>query len=293
MKKEIFRITQSYEDHIKNETRLASDNSMPFCYTNPDSISNWRHNRMRKQIMALIKQYPGTEWLTLGDGEFGSDGYFLGQQGLDVTASSISGETLLLANKFGYIKKYKAINAEKIDEKDNSYDFVYCKEAYHHFPRPPVALYEMLRVTRKGIVLIEPQEAGSKVLDHIKKLVKLLIRHDQSFHFEPTGNYIYRVNIKEIIKMATAINLRLVCYKRFNDFYHPALASKSANKLSTAKIISLLGISLQNLLSKVGLMDFGLAVIFIFKENIDENYLKNLKEDGFRINKLPVNPYIL
>jgi len=286
------RIDDSYEKHIINEKKISVDKELPHCYTNPDSIDAWRHNRMRNFILEMIRLYPESKWITLGDGNHASDAYYLEQHGLDVTATSISVETLSIAKQLGYIQKYKAINAEKIDEADNCYDFVYCKEAYHHFPRPPIALYEMLRVASKGVVLIEPQESGTRILNSLKLIVKLFLRGDNSFEFEPTGNYIFRVNIKEIKKMMTSLNLRVVAYKKFNDFYHPKLVSKSSKGFKIAKLITLSGILFQNLLCRMGILDYGLAVVIIFKDECDDNIFKLLRKKGFKISRLPINPYL-
>lgn len=50
-------------------------------------------------------------------------------------------------------------NAEKLSSPNETLDFVLCKESYHHFTRPMLALYEMLRVATKAVVLIEPNES--------------------------------------------------------------------------------------------------------------------------------------
>lgn len=39
---------------------------------------------------------------------------------------------------------------------DDAFDYVLCKDSYHHMPRPMIALYQMLRVARRAVVLIEP-----------------------------------------------------------------------------------------------------------------------------------------
>jgi ubiquinone/menaquinone biosynthesis C-methylase UbiE len=247
---------------------------------------------MRNHISPLIAMFPESKWLTVGDGDFGSDAYFLEQKGVNVTASSISTETISISHKKGYIKKFKAINAENIAEDDNSYDFVYCKEAYHHFPRPPIAFYEMFRVGKKAVILIEPQDTRISLLNSIKKLVKLTLRGDSSFEFETTGNYIFRVNIREIKKMMTSLNQSVIAYKKFNDFFHKSLAGKVSKGFSPAKLISLFGIKSQDLLCKLGLLDYGLTVIIIFKGEVDQEKLKTLKKEGYKVSKLPVNPFI-
>lgn len=56
--------------------------------------------------------------------------------------------------------------------------------------------------------------------------VKKFIRGDQSALFEPSGNFIYRISVREIEKMMTAINNPTIAVRFFNTFYHPKLASQ-------------------------------------------------------------------
>ena len=65
---------------------------------------------------------------------------------------------LEIGNKIGFINNYSEENAEDLSFNDESFDYVLIKEAFHHFPRPWIALYEAFRVCKKGIVLIEPND---------------------------------------------------------------------------------------------------------------------------------------
>jgi SAM-dependent methyltransferase len=284
-------IEESYLRH-KIATKALLDKNKTPNYSPPNSIDAWRHNRMRDCILPLINYYPKTKWITLGDGRFGSDAIYLQNKGLDVLSTNISDATLSVSHKLGYIHKFKEINAEDIKEEDNSFDFVFCKESYHHFPRPFIALYEMLRVARKGVFLIEPQDSGKKMFDWLKILVKIILRKDQNLYFEKEGNFIYKININEFSKVMTAMNFRYVTYKKINDFYVSSFASKSIKSLSKAKIITLLGVNIQNLLCKLRLMDYGIAVVVLFKDDIDKKLLKSLNNKGFRTKRLPINPYV-
>jgi ubiquinone/menaquinone biosynthesis C-methylase UbiE len=291
MKNTGIRIEDSYLKHIEDEKTRSTSGELPKCYTHPDSIETWRHDRMRNNLLPLIHYFPDAQWITIGDGSYGSDAYYLQNRGLSVLATSISDETISVAHNLGYIKKYKAVNAEDIAEENNSFDFVLCKEAYHHFPRPPVAFYEMLRVAKNAVVLIEPQESRVSFLGFIKKTIKKLIRKDISFNYESTGNFIFRINIKEIIKMMVALNLSYIAYKKFNDFYFPSFSTNSKKGLSIAKIITDSGIIFQNILCRIGLLDYGLSVIIIFKTEPDVGLIKTLTKKGFKLKKLPKNPY--
>jgi ubiquinone/menaquinone biosynthesis C-methylase UbiE len=161
---------------------------LPSRYTRPNSVDNWRHTRMLALTRPLWQAMPGSEWMTVGDGRYGSDAGYLHSQGVKVIATSLTDDRLRYAHEQGYISAFQGENAEHISLADDAVDFVLCKEAYHHFPRPPIALYEMLRVARQAVVLIEPLD-NPRVLDGMKRLAKRVLRGDREMQFEPSGNF--------------------------------------------------------------------------------------------------------
>lgn len=280
----------SYSQHHDHDSEIIKENKLPSCYSDPDSIDAWLHTRMYNTITPLIEGYRDSSWLTVGDGKYGSDGYFLKSNGVDVTASSLSDVTLVHAQKLGYLDKILALNAEHIDADDGSYDFVLCKGAYHHFPRPPVAFYEMLRVCRKGMVLIEPNESSKKPLNYLKILIKKALNKDAS-GFEPSGNYIYKIDMREIARMMTALNYEVLSYSRFNDFYHPKLADHAFNNYSFPTLATRAGLMVQNVLCALKLLNYGMITTIVFKEKPSDNILHQLSENRFTHIQLPINPY--
>ena len=280
----------SYAAHRAHETNAKE--ALPSCYTSPDSIDAWRHERMYEHLLPLVKAYPGATWMTIGDGRYGCDAYFLAQHGADVLATSLSDQTLSIAHQRGYIEKFRADNAERLAAADDSHDFVLCKESYHHFPRQAIAFYEMLRVSRRAVILIEPQETSIKLLDHAKQVIKKVIRHDKTAVFEESGNFVYKVDIGEIEKMMTALNYQMIAVCRFNDFYHPRLSHRPFASRSLPTFITRLGIKVQNLLCRLKTMDYGLACVVAFKFAPAEDIARDLRRHGFRLRYLPKNPYL-
>ncbi len=53
-------------------------------------------------------------------------------------------------------KRLRVIDAENLPLKDNSYDLVYTWEVLHHVPNPQSAVNEMARVSKKYVVIFEP-----------------------------------------------------------------------------------------------------------------------------------------
>lgn len=281
----------SYAHHREHDDAMIEANELPSCYVAPDTIDAWLHNRVLDTLKPLMAAYPDSKWLTVGDGKYGSDAYYFQQAGADVTASSLSDVTLNKARELGYLKNGISLNAEAMDLDDGSFDFVVCKESYHHFPRPPIAFYEMLRVCSKALILIEPTDGGFKPLSFAKTLVKKVLKKETS-GFEPSGNFIFKVNIQEILKMMTALNFKTVSYKLMNDMYHKKWSHKKLKNGSFATIATKLGLAVQGLLCKLRLLNYGLSVLIAFKSDPSEEDLKALKRVGFRHKTLPKNPYV-
>jgi SAM-dependent methyltransferase len=244
---------------------------------------------MHLMLTPLLSAYPDATWMTIGDGRYGSDAYFIKQQGVSVVASSISDATLKIAVERGYIESGRKENAEALTAADESFDFVYCKEAYHHFSRPPIGFYEMLRVAKIGVVMVEPIDQD-RLLNRLKNWVKVILRKDESTLFEPVGNFLYRVSVQEIWKMVMALDCGLLAVRKFNDFYHPRLARGTAER-SSAALFTHLGIGIQDLLCRLGLLQWGLATVVVFKRPPDDRIVNRLSHAGFRCLDLPPNPY--
>ena len=98
------------------------------------NVNYWLHKQMFELADPLCTDSSKT-WLTVGDG-YGLDANYFFEKGLSVTASDISGTFLPLAFQNGLLDKYAVENVEKLSFDDNSFDYVFCKESYHHFPRP-------------------------------------------------------------------------------------------------------------------------------------------------------------
>lgn len=281
----------SYDRHKQHEMELAEKTNLPSCYSRPNSVDAWRHRRMLESMLPILRHSPEAKWLTVGDGGFGSDAFFLESHGIDVMATSISTHTLEVAYSRGLIKKYAEENAERFSLPDNAVDFVLCKESFHHFPRPALAFYEMLRIARRGIVLIEPAEGPPRPLTTLKAFVKRLLRHDVSDQFEPSGNFIYRVSVRETSKMLTALGYRYLAWKGINDFWYPPFAAADFGKMSLGAAGTRLGIAVQDLLAQARLLNYGLAALICFKEQPAAKLMANLEQSGFAVVNLPRNPY--
>jgi SAM-dependent methyltransferase len=106
----------------------------------------------------------------------------------------------------------RALDAEDIRLPDESYDVVMVHEVIHHCRSPHRALCELLRVARRVVIMMEPNDSG---------FMKLLCKLRFSLSFEtfavvdndyvcggvrntPIPNYIYRWNEHEVHKVASS-----------------------------------------------------------------------------------------
>jgi SAM-dependent methyltransferase len=119
-----------------------------------------------------------------------------------------------------------AIDAEDMTICDNSYDLVFAHEVLHHCRSPHRALCEMLRVTRKYVIFMEPNDSLS---------MRLLVKIGFSFPYElpavmanggksggvrdsAVPNFIYRWNKNELFK-TVATFLAEYLFALRNDSY--------------------------------------------------------------------------
>lgn len=282
-------IDESYSRHIDFE-RVSE---IPAHLEKPETIDAWRHVRKYEMLRPLVQSDLNRSWLTVGD--TGADAYALQQIGArKITASSISDVQLLRVKAQGFLEgiELRAVNAEQSGWEDGSVDYVLCKEAYHHFPRPNLAFYELLRIARRAVIFIEPSEGDFRLLDELRIIVKKLLRgQERSFQlFESSGNFLYRLNTKEVIKMATALQLPCLAYRYFNDFYYAPLANALVRQDLQMRI-ERLGIAAQDLMSRLRLMNWGLVTCIVFKEQPSQEELDELRKAGFTIHDVPRNPY--
>lgn len=288
---------QDNSQHYKDYSVGGKNESQAKTWLDNDSVDAWRHQRLYCALDPLL-EYERMTWLTIGDGRFGKDSRYISEKGGDVTATDIDDSLLKEARDVGFISKFSKENAESLSFGDGSFDYVFCKESYHHFPRPMIALYEMLRVASKGIVLIEPndQYISYNVIRNffvymISKLLSIVPSGIPKYSFEEFGNFVYTISRRELEKTALGMNYRYLAFKGVNDSYEHGVEFEKVVENGTLfrKIKS--RIFLRDLLSKLRVIDYGMLVAIIFKQSPSEELLKRLTHEGFDVVELPENPH--
>lgn len=296
----------SYEKHTNMYSKTDLDTMNK--WTQKNTVDYWRHKRMYDTMLPLLSCYKDASWLTIGDGRYGTDANYLLQYTKNVVASDIAEECLKVAKENNFIQEYKIENAESLSFENNSFDFVVCKEAYHHFPRPMIAVYEMIRVAKNAIILIEPNDSNTIIPQQqsfasaffwfkqscknaIKKLLNKPIFYHQG-NYEDVGNYVFSISEREIEKVGLGLNLDMVAFKGINDYYIEGVESELLENNGPLFNTIKNNIAIEDNLVKKGARKPGLLTAILFKKMPSDECISALKKDGFSITKLTKNPYL-
>jgi len=241
-------------------------------------------------------------WLTIGDYS-GLEANYLLQRNQHVVASDLSDAILKEAASEGLIHEYSKQNVERLTYNDNAFHYVVCKEAFHHFPRAYLGLYEMLRVSKAATVLVtEPIDILSKMslLVFVKNICDTIHPSfinkiwKNRFSWESVGNYVFKISEREIEKMAMGMGLPCIAFKRYDNFKSHTtingLMDVPVNHRVFRKIK--MKLAMRGFISSLGMIPHGSLCCVVFKEQPGEKVIQGMKKLGFLIHPLPKNPYL-
>lgn len=198
-----------------------------------DNFDSLRHHQLTIEGLALVKGANIQSCLSIGDNRARDAAFAKKELNCYATASDLNIESMQRAVSEGFVDEILDIDVEKIPHKDASIDLVIAKESFHHWPRPFVGLYEMIRVAKKAVLLIEPFD--------VMKGEPLPYHNPSQFNdsYEQVGNYKYSLSLREILKVAWALRLPAVCARGFNDPAPPGDNDFNAWKLKKDHLDSL------------------------------------------------------
>lgn len=294
---------KSYQLHSKSFSEIEIEKDL-LTYKNwfeKSTTDLWRHKRMLKVLNPFLDREKGAPWLTVGDGRFGTSATYINQHGGRAIATDIDITLLEVAKQNNMLADYRYANAEKLPFTDEQFDYAYCKQAYHHFPRPILAVYEMLRVSKNAVIFTEPHDfIPSPILRTLLKRTKYFLKnilgkkniHHDTGNYESIGNYVYSISVREFEKIALGMGLPGIAFKRFDEIYlkgveneafHPQaeIFKKIKFILSINKIKHFFGLSYPNTIQMI-----------IFKSQPDVRLIKSLEQDGFTVALFSANPYL-
>jgi SAM-dependent methyltransferase len=86
---------------------------------------------------------------------------------------------------------------ENLTFPDNQFDYSFVAASLHHLLRPHKGLYELLRVSKKGVIVIEPNDSW---------LTRLAVRFNLATEYErDCKNYVFRYSEQDVRKIAKAL----------------------------------------------------------------------------------------
>lgn len=296
-------VQKSYELHEKHYEEYSQSDGKQHrarSWQQTDTLDAWCRQRLIGAIDPILRAFPQARWLTVGDGRYGSDAHYIESKGATALATDISDVLLKQAVSEGYIKTGRKENAESLSFKQNEFDFALCKDSLHHFPRPPLAVYEMLRVAEKGIALIEPNDEFilSDFRAHVYRGLKdfffavFLRREKKKYQYEEVGNFIFSISPREIEKIALALNYEAIAFKGINTYYIEGSEDEKLIEKGPLQRRVRFMIAWRDLLSRLGLKPTGVLAAVIFKVPMSPKLKSELTAEGYKVIQLPRNPYL-
>lgn len=169
-----------------------------------------------RKLNTVIKKLPfpldGMKLLDLCCGSGMVSEYYTNQGAL-VTGIDFSEEAIGRANqrkeKYKFQAEFKMGDAQNLSFSDNSFDIVSVHDGLHHLKDPAKAVREMARVSRKGIIIIEPAKC---FITEIAILLGISLRYEGP-------DFVYRLEEKETRRWLEGVGFKKVFVKRYIMYY--------------------------------------------------------------------------
>lgn len=114
---------------------------------------------------------------------------------------------------------------EQLPFPDDEFDVAFVAATLHHLPRPMVGLYELLRVSRGAVILIEPNDSW---------LTRLATRLGAAHEYEEAGNYVYRLAASDVRRVAKAA----FCRAHVDRFFATHRVAKSPSEFLALRALN-------------------------------------------------------
>ena len=122
-------------------------------------VRRWTINSLYKAIFELLRGYQISTVLDAGGGEgFTLDRFVKAKVGKKLICVDNSKEVITLGKEIFPNLDLRVGNIYNLAFRDNSFDLVVCTEVLEHLTEPRRALKEMIRVSKKYLILSVPNE---------------------------------------------------------------------------------------------------------------------------------------
>ena len=241
------------------------------------SVNFWQNERGLQSVYALSRD---TSWLVMGDGRNFINALLLKARGFKkaMPADTIPNR-LQIALEDGIIDDFLILTADKPEVPTERYDYVFCKDIFRITKSPYAFIAEMLRIAKKGVVLTGPFEmqGGNNI--------------NISYGIE--GNFIYKLSLRELTKLAISLNLTAVCWYAYNEASIPGAEYQPANEEQSPAFKQLKEeIAKLDAAVNRGETECNAGSVILFKEEPTAEEKENLARAGVNYQALPKNPYM-
>jgi SAM-dependent methyltransferase len=172
--------------------------------------------KFRRVVDLLSSPLAGARVLDICCGS-GMDAEYLARAGAIVVALDISPGAIARSevrrNRSGVAYEALVGDAEHLPFPDNSFEYAFVHDGLHHLVDPTIAIAEMARVARVGLIITEPADAA---------LTKLLIRLGIMQPHEEAGNLVVRFGPSTLSGVLAGLGFDRISYSRYLMKYgHP------------------------------------------------------------------------
>lgn len=284
---------QQRQHHAKAFQQRLDDGSVN-TWLDPDNGDYWGNSLVLESLIAPLNALERQSVLTLGDGKGGKEAVFFRSCGHRATASDICTEVLAEAHKRGLIEAYVSANAENLAFEDGAFDLAATKETLHHLPRPYLAVHEMLRVARQGVILIEPHYQPPNpdqvgILGCLRRAIRHLRGHRPPpfmppAEYEESGNFVFRFTPYELTQIARAMGLPAVAFAYAHHYFEPGCASVQGEELR--RLMNAKRQEFSDADRRHGQESRPMLISLLWKKPLPPPFAKALKASGFSVHLL-------
>ncbi len=272
-----------------------------------DNADSWANTICMEDLRGFLEATPQKTFVTIADGKGGKEARFLTALGHEALPTDLSVDVLAEAKARGLISNFSKQDAQKLSFDDGSFDWALVKESLHHLPLPYSALYEMLRVSREGAILIEPRYTPTRPQWGAKACVgylaarflgiwrwapRLPVSEDPvpPGTYEEAGNYVYQFSAYELMQLGLAAGICHVAYISAHHIYqegYDKIRGKALENLKQERQRWMKRFDETNGRDAAPLLTF-----VFFKQAPSETQRRALIDAGFHMPTLHPNPYV-
>src|SRR2546423_3796861 len=105
-------LSYKLHENLKHTQTESSSLDLYRDWFDSGTVDLWRHLRMLNSLDPLLEEFPGSRWLTVGDGTYGTSSIYITKNAGYALPVDINVSLLEVARQSGIIPDYQKENAE-------------------------------------------------------------------------------------------------------------------------------------------------------------------------------------